>query len=392
MKNQDIDKFKSKVRIAVKGKNVFRFIKRLHINKVNILDLNKINNNEYYLLIYFKDYNIVLKLNTIYEIYIVGYGGWESKKRSIKKNKFIIVGIIIYLLIVYALSNMIFKVEVRTNDTKMRDKLLYELANYGITKYKYQKSYKEIELIKSDILEKYKNEIEWLEIKQIGTKYIVLYEPRITYIKENIEGDRDIVAKKDALIYSVNSSKGQILKNKNEYVGKGDVIISGTIYLNEKPKETVRAEGQVYGEVWYEVDIFYPLGYYEQERTGNKKSVYVVKFLNWRLELFNFNKFYDKIIKEDLIVKNEIIPLSLVKESQEEVNTKISINTVEQAYEEAILLAVSKIKNKLRENEHIIKYKVVDKNYSVDGVNLKIFFSVCEDITDYAKINEVKNE
>lgn len=392
MKNRSIESIKSKIRIAIKGKNVNRFLLRIHKNKIPILDINKINKNEAYTLIYFKDYEKVLELNTIYDIFIVNYGGWESKKRKISKNSILLLGFLLGILLIIVLSKMIFKVEIVTNDTKMREKLLYELERYDIEKFKFQKSYDKVQKIKDDILTKYKENIEWLEIELVGTKYIVRYEPRIINDGDSIAKPRNIVASKNAIIYSVVSSKGQVIRYKNDYVSKGDVIVSGEIKLNDMVKDIVSAEGHVYGETWYEVEIFYPFGYYEQKKTGNTKNVYVIKFLNCRIELFNFNKFYDKIIKEDVILENRAIPFSLVREKQIEVKTKSSINTVEEAREEAISLSIDKMKNKLNNNEYIIKYKVIKEHIEQDGVRLNIFFSVCEDITEYVEIKEEKDE
>lgn len=392
MKNRSIENIKSKIRIAIKGKNVNRFLMRIHKNKIPILDIKKINKDEAYILVYFKDYDSILKLNTIYEIFIVTYGGWEYRKRKIGQNSFLIVGLIIGILLIFLLSKMIFKVEIVTNDTIMKEKILYELKRYDIEKFKFQKSYNSIQKIKESILNKYKEEIEWLEIELIGTKYLIKYEPRITNSKDEDVKPRHIVASKNAIVYSVISSKGQIVRYKNDYVSKGDIVVSGEIKLNDEVKEVVGAEGIIYGETWYEVEVFYPFGYYEQKKTGNTKDVYVVKFLNWRLELFNFNKFYDKIIKEDILLKNRSMPFSFVKEHQIEVETKTAISTVEEAKVEAINLGINKMKNKLEENEYIIKYKVIKEFVEEKGVRLSLFFSVCEDITEYVEIKEDKDE
>ena len=392
MKNSSIDKIKSKVRIAIKGKNVNRFLLRIHRNKISILNVNRASKDEAYILIYFKDYEKVLELNTIYEIFIVSYGGWEKNKREYNKNSLLILGIILGVLFVFFLSKLIFKVEVITNDTKMREKLLYELSRYDIKQFKFQKSYNKIQKIKEEILKKYQNDIEWIEIELVGTKYIIRYEPRILNEKTEKSNYRHIVASKNAIVYSVVSSRGQILKYKNDYVKEGDIIVSGEIKLNDETKKIVSAEGEVYGEVWYEVEVFYPFGYYEQKKTGNTKNVYAVKFLSWKIELFNFNKFYDKIIKEEVIIKNKVLPLSFVKEKQIEVETKSSINTIDEAYDNAISLAKQKINNKLKDNEHIIKYKLLNKNIENNGVRIKMFFSICENITEYREIKEEKDE
>lgn len=389
---KELSSIASKVKIVVKGKNVNRFLFKMYKKKISILNIEKKNSNEMNVCIYFKDYEKVVKLNTIYEIYIIEYGGMINSRKIMYKNRFVLFFVILSLIFIFILSRMIFNVEVITNDSKMRDILLYELELYDIKKYQFQKGYSEIQIIKDKILNKYKNDIEWIEIELVGTNYIVRYEPRIIHEKLSKIKPRHIVASQDAIIYSVISSKGQVIKNKNEYVKKGDIIVSGNIFLNEEVKNSVSAEGKVLGEVWYEVDVYYPYAYYEQVKTGKVKNVYVINFLNYRLELFNFTPFYDKIVNSNIIIKSDVLPFNLAKEKQFEVNTISSIKTEELIYLDAVSLAHSKIKNKLNKEEFIKTYKVIDKRLTDKGIELKIFFSVIEDITEYAEIGDVDNE
>lgn len=389
---KELSSIASKVKIVVKGKNVNRFLFKMYKKKISILNIEKKNSNEMNVCIYFKDYEKVVKLNTIYEIYIIEYGGMINSRKIMYKNRFVLFFVILSLIFIFILSRMIFNVEVITNDSKMRDILLYELELYDIKKYQFQKGYSEIQIIKDKILNKYKNDIEWIEIELVGTNYIVRYEPRIIHEKLSKIKPRHIVASQDAIIYSVISSKGQVIKNKNEYVKKGDIIVSGNIFLNEEVKNSVSAEGKVLGEVWYEVDVYYPYAYYEQVKTGKVKNVYVINFLNYRLELFNFTPFYDKIVNSNIIIKSDVLPFNLAKEKQFEVNTISSIKTEELIYLDAVSLAHSKIKNKLNKEGFIKTYKVIDKKLTDKGIELKIFFSVIEDITEYAEIGDVDNE
>ena len=103
-----------------------------------------------------------------------------------------------------------------------------------------------------------------------------------------------MVAKKSAIIKKIEASKGEIIKNINEYVSKGDVVISGEIKLNDNVKAVIPAQGIIYGEVWYNVKTEYPLLYKEERLTNNKKEVYTIKILNKTIELFNLKKYQQK--------------------------------------------------------------------------------------------------
>ena len=65
-------------------------------------------------------------------------------------------------------------------------------------------------------------------------KYIIRCEERKIKKINKESGYRNIVAKKDAYITKIISTKGVNLVRSGEYVKKGDVLISGEIKLYEK--------------------------------------------------------------------------------------------------------------------------------------------------------------
>lgn len=390
MKNKIIDKMHSKVCVEIRGKTPERFILRLHKSKIDIIQLNKVNKEQFEIIINYADYEKLLKINTIYEIKIIKYLGMVKTKHQIFKYYHVILSILICIIGIYLLSNLIFQVEVVTNDDDMRNRLLKTLQEYNIKKYQLKKNYRYLQDIKNKILEEYHDEIEWVEIDSLGTKYILRYEPRIVKNDTKENTFRHVIAKKNAVIHSVYSSSGQIIKNKYAYVKKGDIIISGYIYANEKIQETVRADGNVYGEVWYVTKVTYPFNYYEERKTGNSKYVYSVKLFNKTIELFNFKPFNDKIVKEELIIENKLLPIKLVKQFQEEVVITTDMNVVEEMKLKAISLAYDKMNENLKDDEYIISHRVLESKILDKGIEMKIFFSVCENISDYVEIEEMK--
>ena len=328
------------------------------------------------------------KLKSIYELYIVGYKGFIKLKQKINFNKHLIFLILLGFIIIYFLSNLIFSIEIVTNDKIMENRIIDILDQNGIKKYRLKKDYKYIQYVKEKILNEYKESIEWIEIENIGTKYIVRYEPRIILEEKKQSKPRHIIAAKDAIIYDVNATSGEIIRTKNDYVKKGDIVISGYVYLNENIKDTVSSEGNVYGEVWYEVTVSYPLKYYEKKETGNKKNIVTINILNKEIELFNFNKFKNSIKTNNIILKNNLLPFSLNIQKQKEIKIIDENNTEEEAIDKAIKLGKEKINENLNDDEFILNYKILNKSLNSKEVTLKLFFSVCENITDYQEISE----
>lgn len=375
----------NKIKLNIKGKNIERFIKRLKSNNIDLLKIEKIKYNEINITVYKRDYERIIELKTVYDVNKLDIYGIIKIREVISIYKYIIAFIVLGVFILIFLSNIIFNIEVIHTDSEVRQFLLKELENYGLKKYKFKKSYGKIQEIKNSILEKYKDKIEWLEIEESGTTYIVRLEERI--IPDNVlENEKQhVVASKSAIIKDIIAENGEVVKSINDYVEKGDIIISGNIYLNEEVKDTIRANGRIYGEVWYNVTVEYPYIYSEVKEKNNYQDVYVLKFLNKNLE-FTFNKFKDKRIEEDIILYHPIVPIFFVRQKQKEIEMISLVLTSDEAKDKAISEAINKMKNQLDDDEKILDYKLLKFDIKDDKVVLEMFFTVYENITSYSKI------
>lgn len=389
MNNKILDKFRSAVKIKIRGKNVERFIRKLIALKIELLEINYINYKEVHLKVSKKDYEKILEIKTIYEMDIIENYGIIKIKKQLQLNKILIITLIIGIILLIFLSNLIFEVEVVHTNKEIRHLILEELENNNIKKYRLKKTYNQLKEIKKDILSKHKDQIEWLEIEEIGTKYQIRLEIRKkTEIKNNIP-IRNVIAKKNAIIKSVKAEKGMIVKKENDYVKKGDVVISGNITLNDETKDLVPASGEIYGEIWYKTTIEYPLHYKEIKDLNNTKNVYTIKFLNKDIEL-TFKKFKEKIVKDEEIIRHPLLPIKLVKQHQREVDKIDQTYTKKEALKLANELARKKIESKLNDKEYIINQKNLKITVKDSKIIVENFFAVYENITDYGEIEEPK--
>ena len=382
MKNNLLYQLKSKIILKVSGKNIPNFIKKVKIDLLNIT----YKDNYILITIYKKDYDKVMEIKTIYDIEIIEYKGIYRIYKDIFSNFMLIVLSILSIILIYVISNLIFNINIITNDSKMKEILLKELENLGIKKYSFKLSYSEIQKVKNIIKENHKNEIEWLEIENIGTKYIVRYEPRIINQKTEDTDYRNIIAKKDSVITKINVKEGEIVKSINTYVKKGEVIVQGKLYLNENLKEIKKSSGVIYGEVWYKVNIKYPLRYYENIETGKNNNMLSIVFLNKRYNIKS--KYKISNIKDNIIIKNNILPIYISLSKEYETNIINEVNSSKEAIDKAIKKCIDKINSNLSNEEYIKDYKILNKNIYKNYVELDIFFTVVENITEYQKIVE----
>lgn len=388
MQSGIVYKLKSKIRVKITGRKVEYFLKKIMNSKIELLDIKLVNHKELILLIYKKDYDKLLELKSIYEIDVIGYKGFLKIKKLININKILILCIFLGLALLTTLSNIIFSVEVIHNDKDIRKMLIKELSNYDVKPKSFKKSFEQIETIKKEILEKYRDKIEWLEIENIGTKYIVKVEERkIIDIKKDYT-KQNVIATKSAIIKKVFAKNGVVLRNTDDYVKEGDVVISGEITLNDTVKSQIKAEGEIFGEVWYNIKVEYPYIYSEKKVTSNTKDVIAFKFLNKSIELFNFKKYKDKLINEKILLKHLFLPISLVKQKQREVNNIEYVLTEEEAVQAALKKGREQMESKLDEDEYIISEKQLKVNIKESIIVVDIFYAVYENITGYAEIKE----
>ena len=180
------------------------------------------------------------------------------------------------------------------------------------------------------------------------------------------------------------------MKEVNEYIKKDEVIVSGILTKPNGDLLYKKANAQVLGEVWYKIDIEYPYAYYEEQLTGKNKKVYVVKFLNKKIPIFAYKKYKEFKIKTDnILIENNILPITLSKETQYEVKVEEEIYTYEEAISNAIEVAKQKLKESNQKITKIKKVEILDKQTIGSKIKLKLFISVEEDIT---KIKELTKE
>lgn len=390
MKDKILKIFSSSIKIKVTGRNINNFLKRLINNNINIEKVIPISHKEIDLIINYQDLDKVLKLKTIYNIKIVRYYGKLRIIKRIKKDIFILSSLLISLLLIYTLSNVIFKVEVIHSNKNIIKLVTKELEDNGIKKYKFVKNYQEIEKIKNKILEENKDTLEWLEIIREGTKYTIRVEERIINNKPKDNKIYNIVASKNAVIKNIYAESGEKVRSINTYVKKGDIIISSDITLPNNEKISKTASGKVQGEVWYNINIEYPYQYHEIKYTGNKKKVLVLNLLNKRISFFDFHKYktFNRNIK--YIFNNNITPISLIYEDEYETNIINEVYDYNTAREKAITKAKEKILEKYPNIKDITNIKIIKEEDKKNKISLNLFVTCLEDITEYQEVNNNK--
>ena len=388
MKNTIGSKFDRIVEVKVTGKNIHNYIKRVIMkNHINVIKLTYLDYHNVLLILKYDDYLELIKYKSIYDIKITKRYGSLKFKDFLKKNYILMIFICIGISIIILLSNFIFSIDVIHSSSKIRNLVMDELDRYGIRKYNFKKNYKQLEEIENKIIENNKDRLEWIEITVSGTKYTVRVEERKLNSESEVYQYQSIITKKNCVLYEVDATAGEKVKKPNEYVRSGDVVISGYITKPDGSSTMTMAKGRVLGEVWYMVEVDFPYTYYEEKLTGRKKKVYVINFLNKKINLFQFKKYHTFNTKKKVIFNNNLINISFDKELQYEAEIISNIYTYDEAIEHAIEIGKNKL---ISDNKDIMKIKDTDIISSIDkgsSVHVKIFVKAIEDVGEIQKID-----
>ena len=375
----------SRLKIEILGNNPDYFLKELINKKINIYHLER-EFKRLVLVIDYTDYKKIKDIKTTYKINIINRYGFNKIEYYFKEFYLLIIFLFLGIIMNIVLSQMIFKIEIIHPNKEIRDLVLKDLNELGIKKYHFKVNYQKKELIKDKIKAKEKI-IDWIEIDESGTKYIVRIEEKKFNRKEDKCLPRNIIAKKNALILDIDASSGEVRKSINNYVSKGEIIISGFIYNKEDVVSKKCAIGKVYGEVWYEVKVEIPK-YKKQEKLLNDSSLGIeIDFLNKK---YNIHKNYDSYKKHSYsIIDSNFIPISYSISKYQKTNIIYNKMTDTQVKKKAFQEVEKEMKRRLNNDEIVLKKKILKKREKNSKIEVDIFVSVKENITTYQDISKI---
>lgn len=340
-----------------------------------------------------KSVTLIVKLEEINRIKreiasvsVVRYLGINGVLSWLKKHYVILISFLFSYGVLLALSNVIFEIEIVTSNQELKRVISLYLDDYNIKKYKFMKSNKELDKIKEEILSENKNTLEWIEFERTGTKYTINLTERIINEKTSEKVPCDIVASKDATITYMVTKSGTRIKDLNEVVKKGEVIISGNIMKDESVVNQVEADGEVFGETWYTVTTTVPFNHVEYEKTGTTINHIYMNIFGKKITLMGKYETNESMNTTTVLLDKPYLFFNIMKE-QKELYKYVTHNlTEDEAYEEAIKRSDAGIENSLDADEYIIQKKVLKKNVYSSKIEVEVFYKVYESIGERREI------
>lgn len=367
---------KHEVKVRIKTTNKSKLL--LKLNSMNINMKNILYKDKYLIFETSKEEVKRIKKYLLSEkVEIISELGIDKIKSELKRNMLFIVSIIFSILLFLILSNIIIKVNVVHENKEIRELLFDALKERGVENLTFKKSYNEYENIIEDIKNTYKDKIEWLEIDVDGMILNVRVEERIINKEEKEYNTCHIIATKSGIITSILTKKGVAEVKINDYVKKGDILISGEVKLNEEIKNDVCASGDVYAEVWYTVNGTIPLEYEEVEKTGKMRYNFMFKNGLEETQILK-SRVEDKEIEKKRLLK--IGDMEFYLEKEYEVIREAKKYSEEEAEEEAMKVIHEKLETNGIKIDNIMNEKVLKKSINNGNLDIEVFVAVKEQI------------
>lgn len=367
---------KSYYKIAIKGKDTYTILNNILQSKINIYDA-VLEKNTIILVLNYEDFLKLKKQNPLYKIEIISINGIKRYKSLFKFYKLFIIMMAISQLLIYVYSKMIFKINITSPSSNITNIIKEELKKNDITLFSVAKPFSKLKQLKDTIKNNNKDKIEWLEIEHYGTNYnINVIERKKEDVKSN-DKIYDLVALKNGIIKDMYIESGEIIKNKGDYVAKGDVIVSSKITKGDTIKNNVRAKGKIYAEVWYKTKINGSLIKQTPKIKSSQKRL-CLRVFNQEIEIFKIPSKNNLLKQDKTLFSNNILKLYTsykyeINYEKEVIDEDTLTNTLEELSRKEIL------KN-LKEKEKILLQKTLKKEVIDDKIYLEVFFKVYENI------------
>jgi similar to stage IV sporulation protein len=390
MKNNWTNHLHGYVRVRIDGDYPERFLNRCIEEDISIWQIKKIGDNRIVCYMDVEDAKRIRPLlrMTNCKVSFIQRSGFPFLIRRIMARSGFVAGLVGFLAIMFVLSNMVWGVEIKGASPQVEHELRQVVTEMGIKRGAFQFSLPSVELIQRDVTELVQG-ATWVGVRQKGTTFE--FEVVEQQLPEEADrySPRHLVATKKAIIRKIFVEHGQAMVKPNDFVRKGDLLVSGYIGkkdAEDEEKELVPAQAVVFGEIWYKSDVTIPLDTLFTTLTGEKKSkhylsIYGLDIPIWGYGKVEFKEFTESIHERPFRFINWSLPLTYKRSDFLETDQFERTYTKEEAIREARERARADLSKDLPKDAEIIGEKVLHETVESGKVNLRIHYQVIEDIT-----------
>ncbi|WP_409301755.1 sporulation protein YqfD [Peribacillus sp. SCS-155] len=385
MKNQWTNFYTGYVKVKAYGKGTERLVNALVRNGIHVWDVTRSGPDS---ILFFMDLDEVPSLRKVVRksdckvSFVHGKGGPFILKRIMKNSGFL-AGSIAFLISIFILSNMIWKIDVHNANPQTEHAIRKELKNIGVKVGKLQFLVYDAESIQRKLSERI-DSVTWIGVELKGTTYhfqvVEKKQPKVTQ-KTSLQ---NLVAIKKAVITDMFIEKGQPKVKVNDYVNKGQLLVSGLIGKDDNP-QIVGAKGVIKGETWYKSNVEVPLKtkfsvFNGEERTKHSLLLWKASVPIWGFRDPGYKSFETEVTERPFFFLQWKLPISYKTATKRNKEVIVRNYTAEQAEREAIKMAKIDLSKQLHRDARIVGEKILHRSIDNGKVKMTIHYQVIENI------------
>ncbi|WP_419881430.1 sporulation protein YqfD [Peribacillus sp. B-H-3] len=385
MKNQWTNKYKGYVKVKAYGRGIERLINTLTKQGIPIWNVRRSGTDEILFLMEFREISRLrqaVRKSDCKVKFEGGFGGPFFLKRM-RKNSGFVAGLFAFLFCIFMLSNMVWGIQIHNAKPQTEHAIRKELDRMGVKIGKVQFFVDDPETIQRKLSDRI-SALTWVGVELKGTTFHfqVVEKKQPKAVKKT--SPQNLIASKKAVITYMFVEKGQSMVKVHDYVGKGQLLVSGFIGNPESPK-IVPAKGVIMGETWYRATAEVPLATKFSVYNGDENVRHYLKLWNMSIPVWGFkNPGYKKYVEEETVKPFHFLQWELpfsykvkTKRSKEEITR---IYTEKEAVAKAMADAKKHLEKKLPDDARITGEKILHESIENGKVKLSIHYQVIENI------------
>ncbi|ARW07554.1 sporulation protein YqfD [Bacillus atrophaeus] len=392
MKNKWLSFFSGKVQLEVKGTGVERLLNECIRRGIPIFHVKK-KKDTVWLSIQLQDVHAFRRVIRHFDCKarFTKRKGLPFLLLKSKLNLGFTVGFILFFIILFLLSNMVWRIDITGAKPETEHQMMKHLKEIGVEKGRLQFLILSPEKIQKSLTNGIEN-ITWVGVELKGTTFHMKVVEKNEPNKDKYVSPQHIVAKKKAIITRMFVQKGQPLVMIHDHVEKGQMLVSGLIG-NEDNEQKVASKAEIYGETWYKSKVTVPLETSFTVYTGKVRTKHKLSFGSWAVPFWGFS-FQKEEIKHPITEQETHslqflgfkLPVSYVKEQTRESEEALRKYTRKEAVQEGIEMGKQDVEDKLGGDGQVKSEKVLHQSVENGKVKLIILYQVIEDIVQTTPI------
>ncbi|MBM6619257.1 sporulation protein YqfD [Bacillus suaedaesalsae] len=386
MKNQWTIFFSGHVKVKIVGKGIERFINQCVRENIVVWEVTRLTDFSITCSLHLKDIHKLRRVvrNSSCKLTFEGGRGLPFLFQKALYNIGFVAGAISFIFILFILSNMVWGIEIEGAEPETEYKIRKELDAIGVEKGKFQFVLKDVNEIQKHLSETI-NAITWVGVELNGTTYHFQVVEKTQPKEQEFFSPRHLVARKEAVISNMFIEEGQAVVTVNDFVRKGDLLVSGFIG-KEGQTEVVSARGKVMGETWWDAKVEVPLKTTLNVLTGKTKTTHYFQLFSLNIPFWGFGKHEFKQVETTYQEKpfyfiSWKLPIGYNKKIIRESETVERTYTKEEAIKVGIEDGRKDLKKSLSEDAVIKGEKILQQSVESGKVKLLLLYNVIEEIS-----------